>query len=142
MTTRPLGYSKYILKYIKIKLFKNQIGIQELYSEVKRSLRQQMNSASPAEDTFQIGTNLIYSLIVFSRDQIKYYKQVFSKYDNDVTQLVVSVLYELLMRDVKVLCDNYLDDSGDSTILNLNLLALAYRLDRFDTEFGSTLGTE
>ncbi len=101
-----------------------------------------MNSVSPTEDTFQIGTNLVYSLIVFSRDQIKYYKQVFSKYDNDVTQLVVSVLYELLMRDVKVLCDNYLDDSGDSTILNLNLLALAYRLDRFDTEFGSTLGTE
>ena len=112
-------------------------------------MRQQINEASSAEDPFLIGTNLIYSLIVFSRDQINYYKQIFARYacppdntSNDVTQLVVSVLYELLMRDVKALCDNYVDDSSDSSILNLNLLALAYRLDRFDTEFGGALTTE
>ena len=73
-------------------------------------------------------------------------------------------MYDLLMKDVKILTENLIDDSSDVIILmafitelvsykidfvlnsnrklskiNLNLLALAYRLNQFDLEYKSII---
>ena len=99
-----------------------QSGLIELNSETKKSLEQTIADTSR-------GTNLIYSLIIFSRDQIKFYTGVFEKRfpdEGDLTESVVNVLYELLMKDTKLLCENYMSKNLDISSLNLNLVALAY----------------
>ncbi len=107
------------------------------------------DSANNKEQQEHIGlltTNIIYSLIVFSRDQIQYYNKVFADKFlvnlEDSTNLVVNTLYEMLMKDVKFLCENYIDESADYTSFNLNFLALAHRLSQFDKEFSTIINFE
>lgn len=93
-----------------------------------------------------LSTNIIYSLIVFSRDQIKYYNRIFAEKFlikvEDSTHLVVTTLYNMLMKDVKFLCENYIDESSDYSTFNLNFLALAHRLSQLDKEFSSIIVLE
>lgn len=121
--------------------------MEDLYIKTKRELvdfkvEGPMNNTEPQI----LSTNIIYSLIVFSRDQIKYYKKIFAETFliklEDSTNLVVTTLYSMLMKDVKFLCENYIDESGDSSTFNLNFLALAHRLSQLDKEFSSIIFLE
>ena len=108
----------------------------------------------------------IYSMIIFCREQINYFKKSLSTAFTDlldINELVVRILYENLMRDVKDFCEIHLDELYDvgnldfkgiwaffilnnfqtkTSKLNLNFLALTYRLNQFDAEICSIISYE
>ena len=99
------------------------------------------------EVNMSLGTNIVYSLIVFIRDQVKYYEDLFPIeliQSNSITTLVVKVLYDLLMKDVKEFCETETNllDSLNSATLNLNFLAVAYRLNQLDSVYSHIVSQE
>lgn len=84
---------------------------------------------------------------MFIRDQVKYYEDLFPIeliQTNNLTKLVVDVLYDLLMKDVKEICETKINllESFNSATLNLNFLAVAYRLNQLDSEYSHIVGQE
>ena len=58
----------------------------------------------------------MYSLIIFCREQISYYRKSVLKVfftQLDVPNIVVNTLYDKLMKDVKALCENHLEELYD-----------------------------
>ncbi|RNA00574.1 hypothetical protein BpHYR1_053080 [Brachionus plicatilis] len=108
----------------------NMIGIEGLYNKTRMSLLKN-------ESEVRIDSNFVYSMLIFCREQISYYKNIlFQKClrNADVFDLVIDVLYENLMNDVRQLFEEHMDDLHEKFALNMNLLALGYRLKQFDDE--------
>lgn len=109
-------------------------GIKNLYRQKFKNLKEKHFN----EINIKINSNLVYSMLQFSRDQLNYYtkfiRPIFSKHLN-VNKLVLDCIYKLLMDDVKLLCEEHLEELKDSFKLNVNLIALAYRLNQFDNDF-------
>ncbi|CAF1118896.1 unnamed protein product [Brachionus calyciflorus] len=114
-----------------------KIGLENLYQKTKNQILSQTISEDPLNNK-KFDSNTVYSMLVFCRDQITYYKNIVSQktFKNmNILNLVFDVVYENLMNDVKSLFEEHFDELYDQSKLNLNLLALAYRLNQFDTEF-------
>lgn len=61
-------------------------------------------------------TNLIYTMLIFSRELIIYFKKSAKRCafkDLDVIGIVVNALYKKLMDDVKKICEDHLDELYD-----------------------------
>ena len=90
-----------------------KIGLENLYEETKKQTKS--NSLKESTDS-SYESNMVYSLIIFCREQINYYKKSELKSyfrQLDVPSIVINVLYAKLMKDVKTLCENHLEELYD-----------------------------
>jgi len=116
-----------------------QIGLENLYAQTRKTIQfDRLDSQNIVFDSnlvlFYSSSHLllfthfyfykhkrfvllkIHSMIIFCREQINYFKKSLSTAFTDlldINELVVKILYENLMRDVKNFCEIHLDELYD-----------------------------